>query len=51
VAGPLDLAAAVDDQVTVGVLVVHGQLDQHLGVLAMVQVSQVAEVIDHRLDR
>lgn len=51
VAGPLDLAAAVDDEVAVGVLVVHGQLDQHLGVLSVVQVRKVAEVIGHWLDR
>lgn len=50
-AGPLDLAAAVDDEVAVGILVVHGQLDQHLGELSVVQVRQVAEVIGHWLDR
>jgi hypothetical protein len=51
VARPLDLAAAVDDEVTMGVLIVHGQLYQDLGVLAMVQVCQVAVVICYRLHR
>jgi hypothetical protein len=43
-AGPLDLAAALYDQVAVCILIVHGQLDEHLGELPIVQVCQVAVV-------
>jgi hypothetical protein len=51
VARPLDLAAALNDEVTVSILIVHGQLDHHLGELAIIQVCQIAEIVANSLDR
>jgi len=45
VRGPLHFAAAVNDQVTVRILIIHGQLDDDFGEHTLVQIYQVRIVL------
>lgn len=43
--GPLDLTAALNDEIAMRILIVHRELYHDLGELPMIQVRQIAEVI------